>query len=433
MDRIKCTRCKVSLPTSHYKVKRNGDYYKQCELCNKKQRERISKIKNDKDNITQNTNITQTDKIKCTRCKVFLPISHYKTKRNGDYYKQCEFCSVKQKESRIKNLCVHKKELKHCIDCGGASMCIHNRRKSRCKDCEGEGASICEDNIDKGNCKVCNGSQICEHKKIRSKCKDCKGGSRCKLHNRLKNLCKECGGSDICPHGKNKHICADCDGNGLCIHRRQKCNCVDCKGSQICDHSKRRHTCIICNPKRACPCCLSVGVDPRSRWKPYCFRCYCSLNPDIEIPHRYKMKEHHLRDKLKETFPNTTMVFDKKVDGGCSLRRPDVRIECYTHSLILEGDENGHIRYDPICENRRTMEIFQDLGNRPLVLIRFNFDSYKDNNKRVESCFKPTKTGYSISKKEWNKRIERLKEEIEYHMNTIPDKEITEVKLFYSA
>lgn len=43
------------------------------------------------------------------------------------------------------------------------------------------------------------------------------------------------------------------------------------------------------------------------------------------------------------------------------------------------------------------MEIFQDLGNRPLVVIRFNPDKYD----KINSCFKLTKAGWlSLNKKE---------------------------------
>ena len=42
------------------------------------------------------------------------------------------------------------------------------------------------------------------------------------------------------------------------------------------------------------------------------------------------------------------------------------------------------------CKNKRIMEIFQDLGSRPIVFIRFNQDKY-DN---VQGCFLLTpKTG----------------------------------------
>jgi hypothetical protein len=139
------------------------------------------------------------------------------------------------------------------------------------------------------------------------------------------------------------------------------------------------------------------------------------------------LKEHHLRDFLKKEFPNTKMVFNKKVNGGCSQKRPDVRIECFTHSVIIECDENQHKAYS--CENKRLMTLFQDLGNRPLIIIRFNPDKYKN----TEGCFKFTKTGtISVNKKEWNLRTKKLTEIIKINKTTIPNKEITNIHLFYN-
>ena len=125
------------------------------------------------------------------------------------------------------------------------------------------------------------------------------------------------------------------------------------------------------------------------------------------------------------------MVFDQKIDDGCSLRRPDVRIECFTHSIIIECDENKHQGYS--CENKRIMEIFQDLGNRPIVFLRFNPDSYKDKDGNIiQGCFKKTtRANNSLQKGEWNSRINTLKERIDYHLKICPDKEVSVEHLFY--
>jgi len=175
-----------------------------------------------------------------------------------------------------------------------------------------------------------------------------------------------------------------------------------------------------------------VFVHKNYRFHPYCFRCYCILNPNEDIPRRYKLKEHHLRDVLKEKFSNVNLIFDKRIDNGCSSRRPDVRIECLTHTVIVECDENQHKGYN--CENKRTMEIFQDLGNRSLVIIRFNPDSYVDEhgNKRA-SCFSLTKTNtLTINKGEWRGRIKVLVDLIENHIKNIPEKEVLEERLYYN-
>ena len=40
---------------------------------------------------------TKQHKRKCSRCHVNLPISAFKMKRSGEYKKQCELCCEKQK------------------------------------------------------------------------------------------------------------------------------------------------------------------------------------------------------------------------------------------------------------------------------------------------------------------------------------------------
>ena len=216
--------------------------------------------------------------------------------------------------------------------------------------------------------------------------------------------------------------------NKKCPHDREKSKCKECGGSSICPHDKIKTRCRICDPQihpgNWCSNCKYVLII-NSNYKPYCFNCFCVLNPDIEIKRQFKLKEHYLNDALKEEYKNINLVFDQKVDDGCSLRRPDVRIECYTHSIIIECDENKHQGYS--CENKRTMQLFQDLGNRPIVFLRFNPDSYKRNNKIIEGCFNKNK----INELEWNKRINKLKKYINFYLTTIPTKEIEIEELFY--
>ena len=168
----------------------------------------------------------------------------------------------------------------------------------------------------------------------------------------------------------------------------------------------------------------------------HCAHCYYYLNPQATSTRIYKAKETHLYQALIAAFPNNPFTWDKKVDGGCSARRPDFRWESLTHSLIVECDEDQHTgsmgAYSQECENRRTMEIWIDLGSRPLVLIRFNPDRYIDQQGvRVGSCFTDSN---SVVAAEWDRRIEVLKAEISRWLVEVPVKEgATQVNLFYSC
>lgn len=330
--------------------------------------------------------------------------------------------------------CEHGRRRQRCRDCGGASICQHGRERSACKDCGG--TSVCEHSRQRSKCKDCHGASVCQHSRQRSKCRDCGGASICQ-HSRRRWECKDCGGSQICEHSRVRNTCKECKGISICEHSRRRSACKECHGSQICEHSRRRSDCHICDPpihpKNWCQSCKYVRLTVE-HYKPYCFTCYCVMFPDKPVQRRYKTKEHHMRDALISRLPDqeVSLVFDKRIDGGCSYRRPDVRIEMYTHTIIIECDEFQHASYS--CENKRIMEIFQDLGSRPIVFIRFNPDSYKKDGKTVTGCFKKTGTAdNSVQTTEWNKRLDVLEKEIKKHLKKIPSKEVTEIKLFFNS
>jgi hypothetical protein len=290
---------------------------------------------------------------------------------------------------------------------------------------------------DYGCCDVCNWIIInrkCKHNVRDYNCKKCPGKGICE-HNRERSRCVSCNGSEICDHGKRRIRCVDCKGSQICEHDKVKEKCKKCKGSQICEHDKERYYCIICKPGNACPNCKSVCPDKRSRFHPFCFRCYCVLNPDADIPKRYKLKEHYLRNRLKELFDDKiTLTFDKAIEGGCSKKRPDVFIHMGDYSIVIECDEDQHQKESYNCENKRLMQLFKDNGKIPLITIRFNPDSYTENGEKINGCFKFTKQGaVSIVQEEWDRRIKILKKRIKFHIKNRPEKEITYEELFYST
>ncbi len=295
------------------------------------------------------------------------------------------------------------------------------------------------DNFNKGRnqCKLC-----VKNKRMSKTCIECnirlpldnfsKGHNQCKLCIKNKNKCS---------HGIRKARCRQCGGNQICIHDKEKSTCRECDGSSFCEHNKLRYYCIICTPKHACQECKSVRVEKRSMCYPLCQPCFCNTYPDHEKSTLYKIKERYLRDELRVRFPdnNINIIFDKAVDGGCSKKRPDVLIDLLLYSIIIECDEDQHKNYE--CENKRTMQLFEDLGKRPLILIRFNPDSYTEKRKKIKGCFEPLtniedihkKKFYDINKEEWKRRIDILEEVIKGKISSeIPEKEIEEIKLFYN-
>jgi hypothetical protein len=339
---------------------------------------------------------------------------------------------IEEKPKYIEKKCEHNRIKKRCKDCKGSQICEHNRVRSFCKDCKG--SQICEHNRVKSACKECKGSQICEHNKVKSVCKECKGGSIC-VHNKVKTCCNDCGGGALCEHNKRKYKCRTCGGSSFCKHDKIKSRCKECGGGSICIHDKRKENCKDCGGSALCksPLC---EISSHKKYNGYCLRCCIYNCPEIAVSYNYKTKENEVVSRIKESFPEFNWIHDKKVEDGCSKRRPDLLCDFGTHIVILEVDENKHSDYDCSCENKRLMEISRDLGHRPIVFIRFNPDGYTTpEGEIIKSCWRVNGKGImtivSTKKSEWESRIESLKEQIKYWIENPSEKTIEIVELFY--
>ena len=410
------------------------------------------------------------------------------------------YCEHGKVKSRCKDcgggsLCKHGKIKSGCRDCGGSSYCIHGKIKYTCKECGGAG--ICEHGNNKRICKECGGTAICEHGKCKSTCKQC-GIGYCE-HGREKRYCKECGGSQICPHNRIKRDCRECGGSTFCKHGKRKSRCLECGGSALCkregcgktpsnkkyegycqgcfmelfpdnemviefvkkkerkcEHGIIKYDCIHCSGsvckhgkwKRFCKECGGQGLCKSSwcevqmnsiskkKYEGYCTFCFMHLFPDKKVARNYKTKEKDVVDRVKEAFPDFTWVHDKKVQDGCSKRRPDLLLDLGTHIVIVEIDENKHSGYDSSCENKRLMELSQDVHHRPIVFIRFNPDKYVDEDgNTVKSCWRMNKNGVlTIAKtkqEEWKQRIDVLKDTVQYWTDNKIEKTVEIIELFY--
>ena len=317
-------------------------------------------------------------------------------------------------EKKVKN-CENGKIKSRCKKCGGSAYCEHGKRKSRCVECGG--GEICEHGKRKSKCIDCKGNEICEHKKQKSRCVECDGSQIC-IHKKQKSICKECHGSQICVHNKQKSICMECGGSGICEHKKQKAQCKSCGGSSLCKSS-------WCERKK------------NKKYDNYCLYCYVNLNPEKPISRNYKTKEKEVVDYIKGEYPDLTWIYDKKIEDGCSRRRPDLLLELGEQIIIVEIDENAHTNYDCSCENKRLMEISQDVGHKPIVFLRFNPDSYIDiEGNKVNSCWKVNRTTGLLfidnkKEKEWKGRLKTLIEEIKYWTENKTEKTIEIVQLYY--
>jgi hypothetical protein len=238
-------------------------------------------------------------------------------------------------------------------------------------------------------------------------------------------------------------------------------HCGDCKSKEmICIHTKK---CVVCNIKQPCfglvekkpthcfDCkddnmtnvkgkrCIFEDCDSQPSnpaYNGYCAYHFGNLFPDEPIAKNYKTKERKVVDYIREKFPNYTWKFDKLIEDGCSKRRPDIFLDLGFQVIVIEIDENQHKVYEDICENKRLMEISQDINHRPLIFIRFNPDKYTDtNNKNVPSCYSiDKKSGLCKinNNKNWKGRLDKLKENIDGWIKNETDKTVELVELFYN-
>jgi hypothetical protein len=368
----------------------------------------------------------------------------------------CKHNKIKSscKECGGGSLCKHDIQRSYCRECGGGSLCKHDIFRSCCKECGG--GSLCDHGKKRSSCIICGGSLFCEHRKIRTRCKDCGRSSYCKHdkrrtncnecgggslceHNRQKASCKDCKGSQICKHNKIKSVCKDCHGGSICKHNKIKSSCKECNGSIFCSHDKRKSSCRLCGGSRLCksPWCETYR---NKKYEGYCLACFVNnpVNHDKPILRNYKTKEKEVADRVQEAFPNFTWVADKRVEDGCSRRRPDLLLDLGTHLIIVEVDEDKHDSYECSCENKRLMELSQDLQHRPIVFIRFNPDGYKNQEGQlVRSCWKLNTLGVmaimKTKQKEWTERITCLIAQIQYWCDHPTEKTIEIIQLYYDA
>jgi len=319
---------------------------------------------------------------------------------------QCKNC-------KGNGICQHKLHKNTCIQCERLD-CIHEIPKISCDVCRG--TSFCKHERIKYECKACKGSAVCKHSKIKSKCKECEGASYCNIHKKQKQWCS-CGGSVYCLKHPTveKYRCKPCGGKGICKHgvRRELCNFAECEGGSA----------LCCVP--SCDKVFGKGLMG------HCMTCFLIVFPEKTVRRNYKVKERAVVCHVRQQFPTMVFAHDKTIPGGCSKRRPDLLLDLLTHVVIIEVDERYHRAYKNCNEDERIVLLSEDIGHRPMVVIRIN----PDEGSHGPSCWGYDVNGLVVVKKkraqEWQKRLEDLSNCINFWLTTIPKKSVKIIKMFY--
>jgi len=267
-------------------------------------------------------------------------------------------------------------EVEECKEC--AKYGVKRSRVSRCKEHKKDGMvtrseRYCEHNQQRNKCKECGGSQICEHKRQRSRCKEC-GGSQICEHKRIRSRCKECKGVSICEHSRRRDTCKECRGSQICKHKRQRNQCKECKpeSNYFCIRRYKNNT--------RCP----KGKQPK--YDNYCVTCFVDLFPGdprsktVQLPNKELKVLRYLTEKFPDIFIHNKQLLIANRDNTCTPhnRRIDFQTEVGSYVFCIEVDENQHKWYDPLDEEKRIMEIYEN-ADRKMIFIRFNPDNYIQN------------------------------------------------------
>ena len=209
-----------------------------------------------------------------------------------------------------------------------------------------------------------------------------------------------------------------------------KFNAPHKQGGMYCDEHKKMFMIIVVDRPCRTPFCTTRALQ---KYDEHCLFCFVHLFPHNPLTRNYKTKEASVVEFVKSTFPQYTWMNDKRVQDGCSRRRPDLLLDLGDQILIIEVDENKHVDYECSCENKRVMELSQDVGHRPIVFIRFNPDSYVVEDQKFPSCWCLNDDGLCVlkDKPEWKRRLDALKHQMEYWIQERTPKTIEVIQLFY--
>ncbi len=115
---------------------------------------------------------------------------------------------------------------------------------------------------------------------------------------------------------------------------------------------------------------------------------YCDIDEAIPFVCKGCYQKQHKKEWMVVRYIkkhiDTPFIHDSSIMlQDCSRKRPDIYYELDKHCVIVEVDEDQHLRYHSGCECARVNEIVNGIGGKSVVIIRFNPDSIYNNKKRV--------------------------------------------------
>jgi hypothetical protein len=226
----------------------------------------------------------------------------------------------------------------------------------------------------------------------------------------------------------NHKKCLECDTRPNFNYENEKSNPLYCV-----QHKKENM--VDVTPRKICKTYLCQTRTSNPQYEDYCLFCFMNTFPDKPIARNFKTKEKTIKEFIFSQFPNQTWVWDKPIQDGCSMRRPDFVCDCGEKIIIIEVDENQHTNYDSTCEITRLNQLSHDVYFRPIVMIRFNPDCYTQDGDKIKGSWQLGKDGiiHIVDTKEWNNRLKTLKQTIQTSFHTTTTNLVEFHHLFYDT
>jgi hypothetical protein len=172
--------------------------------------------------------------------------------------------------------------------------------------------------------------------------------------------------------GKYKSHCAEHKQKGMITSPTKKCETSKCNELGTYEADSRRF-CENHKPDNAKNLgiykCTSCGLED------IVVNGICSTCDPATVKIRQKAKEYRVKDVLHAA--ELPIIHNKMLENSeCGTEKPDFQIDCGTHMLYIEVDENQHKSYACVCEQTRMINLVNVLG-MPTTFIRYNPDKYK--------------------------------------------------------
>lgn len=195
--------------------------------------------------------------------------------------------------------------------------------------------------------------------------------------------------------------------------------CYSCFQKEIPDYEKTEYEYLYNKKCITSEYCGGKSANPK--YEGYCAFCYAHLFPDKKQSIRYKTDEMKVVDYLRLHLPdpiNKSFIHDRPIDKLCSKKRPDIFIDCLTHCIIIEVDEDQHKGYDTSCEISRLNQLYIDNGCMRFYMIRYNPHKFYK--------------GKILQKVDTRIRLKTLKQTIIDCLFGVPEEEVELKYLYYN-